>query len=196
MLLFWETNGMAWMPTEFARLLGNLPTWVLFAVMLIVSLILIFFGRSVIRALAFVIVGLIGAAIGGMLGTQYLVSLGSIGSLVGLLFGFVIGGLIGLLLVPLGIGLAIGYAAYLLTLDVVSNTTAALVVAVIFFIVGAALYKKILTVVTGVAGGFLLFDALSFYVDPTVAAAIAALVTLAGLWINLRHGGREPRPSQ
>ena len=60
---------------------------------------------------------------------------------------------------------------------------------------GAALYKKILTVVTGVAGGSLLFDALGFHVDPTVAAVIAALVTLAGLWINLRHGRREPRPS-
>jgi hypothetical protein len=159
----------------------------LFVLLLIVSLLLIFFGRTVVRALAFLVIGLIGATIGGALAAQYLPSLGSLGGLFGLVLGFIIGGFIGLMLVPVGIGLAVGYSAYLLTLDVVPNTTAAFVVALFFFIAGVFLYRKILTVVTAVAGGFLLFDALSFYVNPTAAAVLAGLVTLVGLWLNFRH---------
>jgi hypothetical protein len=183
-------------PSEFTRLLHGLPTWPLFLVLLVISLLLIFFGRAVVRVLAFLVVGLIGATAGGMLVTHYLPGLGTLGSLLGLLVGFIVGGLIGLLLVPLGIGLVVGYATYLLTLDVVSNKTAALVVAVVFLIIGALLYKKILTIVTAVAGGFLLFDALGFYLSPTFAAAIAVVITVAGLWINLARGRREPVPKQ
>jgi hypothetical protein len=66
------------------------------------------------------------------------------------------------------------------------------VVAVVFLIIGAVLYKKILTIVTAVAGGFLLFDALGFYLSPTLAAVMAVVITVAGLWINLARGRREP----
>jgi len=175
-------------PGQFTHLLHGLPTWPLFLLLLVVSLLLIFYGRTVVRALAFLVVGLIGASIGGMLGAQYLTSLGSAGGVLGLLIGFFAGGLIGLMLVELGIALAVGYAAYLGTLSFVSSTTVALVVGIIFFIVGLVLYKKILTVVTAVGGGFLLYDALSFYVDPTVATIVAVLVTLLGLWYNFRPG--------
>lgn len=181
--------------SEFAHLLGNLPTWPLFIVLLVISLLLIFFGRSLVRALAFLVVGLIGATAGGMLVAEYLPSLGSLGVILGLLVGFILGGIIGLVLLPLGIGVAVGYAAYLLTLNLVGNTTAGLVVAIVFFAVGAVLYKKILMLVTAVAGGFLLYDALGFYLDPTVAAAIAIIVTLAGLLVNLARGRRGPSPS-
>ncbi|MGP8124443.1 MAG: hypothetical protein ACLQEQ_01030 [Nitrososphaerales archaeon] len=184
---------MVSIPTQFTQLLNGLPAWPLFIVLLIVSLLLIFAGRKVVKVLAFLIVGLIGATMGGALGAQYLSSLGWLGSLLGLLIGFVAGGLIGLLMVRVGIGIAVGYAAYLLTLDVVSNTTAALVVGFIFFVVGVVLYNKILTVVTAFAGGFLLYDALTFYIDPTVAAVIAVLVAAVGLWYDFRHGRRGPR---
>jgi hypothetical protein len=173
--------------SQFAQLLNGLPVWPLFVMLLVISLLLIFFGRAVVKVLAFLVVGLIGASLGGMLAAQYLTSLGSLGSLLGLLIGFVVGGLIGLLLVRVGIGLAVGYAAYLLTRDVVSITTAALVVGVIFFLAGVALYNKILTLVTAVAGGFLLYDALRIYFDPIIAAVLAALVTLAGLWLSFRR---------
>ena len=183
---------MVSIPGEFTQLLNGLPAWPLFLVLLVVSLLLIFFGRTVVKALAFLVVGLIGASIGGMLAAQYLSSIGWAGSLLGLLIGFFLGGLIGLLLVRAGIGLAVGYAAYLLTRAAVSNTTAAFVVGVIFFVVGTVLYNKILTLVTAVAGGFLLYDALTFYLDPTVAAVFAVLVTLVGLWIDFGHRRRGP----
>jgi hypothetical protein len=155
--------------------------------MLVVSLLLIFAGRIVVKALAFLVVGLIGASIGGMLGAQYLTSLGSAGSILGVLIGFVAGGLIGLLLVRAGIGLAVGYAAYLLTLDIVSDATVAVVIGIIFFLIGVVLYNKILSLVTAVAGGFLLYDALRLYgLAPTVSTVLAAVVTLAGIWVQYR----------
>jgi len=174
-------------PSQFGHLLNGLPSWPLFILMLVVSLLLIFAGRIVVKALAFLVVGLIGASIGGMLGAQYLTSLGSAGSILGVLIGFVAGGLIGLLLVRAGIGLAVGYAAYLLTLDIVSDATVAVVIGIIFFLIGVVLYNKILSLVTAVAGGFLLYDALRLYgLAPTVSTVLAAVVTLAGIWVQYR----------
>jgi len=100
------------------------------------------------------------------------------------------------LLVHVGIGLAVGYGAYVLTLDIVSSTTAALVVGFVFLIVGLVFYNKILTLITAVAGGLLLYYALRLYgLDPTVSTALAALVTLAGIWVNYRPGRSAGRIS-
>ncbi len=176
---------------QFSQLLNGVPSWPLIAAMLIVSLLLIFAGRKVVKVLAFLVVGLIGASIGGVFAAQYLTSLGSLGTLLGVLIGFVAGGLIGLLLVRVGIGLAVGYAAYLLTLDLVSSTVAAFVVGFVFFVVGWLLYNKILSLVTAVAGGFLFYDALRLYgLDPTVSKVLAVLVTLIGIWLSLGYRRR------
>jgi hypothetical protein len=180
---------------QFKHLLNGLPAWPLVIIMLVVSLLLIFAGRKVIKALAFLIVGFAGASIGGILGAEYLTSLGIFGRILGVLIGFLVGGLIGIALVALGIGVVVGYGAYLLTMDIVSNTTAALVVGIVFFIVGLALYNKILSLVTAVTGGILFYDALALYgLNPIASAILAALVTLAGILVQerLRREMSEP----
>ncbi|MGD0145425.1 MAG: hypothetical protein ABSB53_01035 [Nitrososphaerales archaeon] len=182
---------MASITDQFSQLLKGVPSWPLIIAMLVVSLLLIFAGRKVIKALAFLVVGLIGSSIGGMFAAHYLTSLGSFGTVLGVLIGFVAGGLIGLLLVRVGIGLAVAYAAYLVTVDIVSSTVAAFVVGFVFFVVGWILYNKILSLVTALAGGFLLYDALRLYgLNPTVSTILAVLVTLAGIWVNFRHRRR------
>ena len=182
---------MVSIPSQFAHLLNGVPSWPMIAAMLVVSLLLIFAGKKVIKALAFLVVGLIGASVGGMFAAQYLTSLGTFGTILGVLIGFFAGGLIGLLLVRVGIGLAVGYAAYLLTADIVSSATVAVVVGIVFFMVGWLLYNKILPLVTAVAGGFLLYDALRLYgLEPTVSTVLAVLVTLVGVWVNFRHRRR------
>ncbi len=187
-------HHMISIPNQLAPLLSTVPEWALLLSMLIASLVLIFAGRTVVKVLAFLVVGLIGASIGGMLGAQYVVGFGSLGALLGILLGFVLGGLLGVTLVAVGIGLAIGYAAYLLTLGFVSSTTTALIVGAVFFIVGVALYGKILGLVTAVAGGLLLFDFLTMYgLGPTLSTILAAAVTLAGIWVQ---GGFRRKTSQ
>jgi len=179
--------------SQFTQLLHGLPAWPLVIAMVIVALLLIFAGRAVVKIFAFLVVGLIGASIGGMLGAQYLSSLGWVGTLLGALMGFFLGGLIGVALVAFGIGLAVGYGAYLLTLDLIHSSPAAIVVGFVFFVIGLVLYNKILSLVTAVAGGFLLYDALRLYgIDPTLSAVLAVLVTVAGIWIHLRSR-RVPR---
>jgi hypothetical protein len=160
--------------------------------LLIVALILIFAGRKVIKILAFLVVGLIGASIGGALVAQYLAGAGSLGTLLGVLLGFVIGGLLGVMLLAAGIGLAIGYAAYVLTAGFVSGTTIPLIVGFVFFIVGLALHNKVLGFVTALAGGLLLFDVLQLYgLDPIVSVVVAGAATLAGIWVQEGLGRRK-----
>lgn len=186
---------MVSIPSQFTQLLNGLPAWPLFLVLLVISLLLIFAGRQVVKALAFLVVGLIGASIGGSLAAQYLTSLGWLGSLLGILIGFFAGGLLGLLIVRLGIGLAVGYAAYILTVDVVSSTIAGLVVGFIFFLIGVVLYNKILTLVTALAGGFILFTALNFYITPLASAALAIIITIVGLWVDFGRRKRRVKTS-
>ncbi len=169
-----------------------LPPTLLALLLAILALLLIFEGRKVVKVLAFLIVGLIGLSIGGALGAKYLSSLGTTGKVLGALVGFFAGGLIGVLLVALGIGLVVGYGAYLLTIDIISNSTAAIVVGVIFFIIGLVLYNKILTFVTAVAGAFLLYDALVLFgLGPLIALVLAAIVFAIGIWHDLRSRRRN-----
>jgi len=168
-------------------MLHGAPAWPLVLAMIIASLLLIFAGRAVVKIFAFLVVGLVGASIGGMLGAQYLSSLGDLGTILGALMGFFVGGLIGVALVAFGIGLAVGYGAYLLIMDLVSNSTAAILVGFVFFVIGLIMYNKILPLVTAVAGGFLMYDALNLLgLNSTLSAILAALVTIAGIWIHLR----------
>ncbi len=176
-----------------------LPPLLLALVMAIVALLLIFEGRKVVKALAFLIVGLIGLSIGGALGGQYLSSLGATtGTILGALMGFFAGGLIGLLLVALGIALVVGYGAYLLTLDLISNSIVAIVVGIVFFIIAVAFYNKILTFVTAVAGAFLLYDALILFgLGPFFSLVLAVLAFGVGIWYDFdrrRKSVVQPRP--
>ncbi len=170
-----------------------LPEWALVLALLGVSLALIFAGKTVAKVLAFVAVGIVGAAIGGTLGLQYL---GAGGNLVGEVLGFVLGGLTGILLIALGIGLLVGYAAYLLALGFAMSHTTAFIVGVIFFVVGVALSGEILLAVTAVAGGLLLFDVLrSSGLGLAFSTLLAAGVTLAGLWVQYSAGRDGVRPT-
>jgi hypothetical protein len=168
-----------------AVLQGQVPAWLPLLALLAVSLVLIFAGRSVVKVIAFFVVGLIGAAIGGALAAQFLAGAGDLGTLLGVLLGFAIGGLIGVVLVMIGIGVVLGYGAYAVTQQFVSGNIIPLIVGFVFFIVGIALYNKILGVVTALAGGFLLFDVLIGYgAGSTLSIVVAAALTLAGVWVQ------------
>lgn len=184
------------LPNQLAPVTSAVPAWALLLSMLIVSMILIFAGRTVVKAVAFLVVGLIGASIGGTLAAQYLVGSGNLGTLLGFLLGFAIGGLVGVLLVSVGIGLAIGYGAYVLATTFVSGATIPLVVGIAFFIIGVAFYNRILSLVTAVAGGILFFDVLQLYgLDSTLAIVLAAGATLAGIWVQEDLGKRRATPT-
>jgi hypothetical protein len=168
-----------------APLQAQVPAWLPLLALLAVSLVLIFAGRSVVKVIAFFVVGLVGASIGGTLAAQYLAGSGDLGALLGIILGFVIGGMIGVVLVMVGIGVVLGYGAYVLTGEFVSGNIIPLVVGFVFFLVGIALYDRILSLVTALAGGFLLFDVLTAYgVGSTLSIVIAIALTIAGIWVQ------------
>jgi len=187
-----EAKTMMYIPHQLAPLLSPVPATALLLAMLVVSLILIFAGRTVVKVIAFLAVGLVGASIGGALAAQYLVGSGSLGVLLGVILGFVVGGLFGVVAVMLGIGVVLGYGAYLLTQQFVSGEIIPLVVGVVFFVLGIALYDSILGLVTAVAGAFLLFDVLTAYgMDPTLSLVLAGAAALAGIWVQEGLGQKK-----
>ena len=176
-----------------APFLTQFPVWLMPLALLGVALVLIFAGSTLVKLVTFLVVGTAGAVFGAALAAQYLTPDWSI---LGIILGFVIGGLLGVALIPLGIGLVVGYAAYLLALDLALSTTLSLIAGVAFFIVGLALSGKILTVVTAVAGGMLLFNALSIFgLGLMPATVIAAGTTILGLWVQLAPTRRVTQPA-
>jgi hypothetical protein len=177
-------------PNQLEPFLKTVPAWAILLVLAAVSLVLIFEGKAVVKVIAFLIVGLIGAAAGGTLAAYYLTSLGNVGPLLGIIIGFIVGGLIGVALVAVGIGLAVGYAVYVLALDF-SSATIALIVGAVFFVLAVVLYGKILTLVTALAGGLLLYDVLRYAgLSPAISTILVAPVTLVGIWVNYRPARR------
>ncbi len=161
----------------------------LFAIILLfVSLGLIFDGRHIIKGLAFLVVGVAGAAFGLAVGTLLL---GVIGAVIGGVVGFLIGGVVGLLLVDLGMGLALGYFGYLATRELTGVLVLAIVVGIILFFVGLAISSKLLELVTSVLGGVVLYGVLvSFGVPPLVSAIVSLVLAVAGFAAQLRRRRR------
>ena len=181
-------------PHTLQPVLGYFPAQLLLLALLGASLVLIFAGRTLAKVVAFLAVGLVGAALGGTLTAQYLPPMWGV---FGALLGFVMGGILGVALLPLGVGLALGYAGYVVALGFALGSTMALVVGVVFFVVGAILSNRILSVTTAVIGGLLLFDVLTRYIglSSTIATVVAAFVTFVGLWVQLapgRHPSQQP----
>ena len=181
-------------PSSMIPEMAHVPADLLFLTLLVVSLALIFAGGTLAKVVAFLVMGLVGAVLGGVVVAQYI---SPQWDLVGILFGFIIGGLLGVVLLPLGVGLVVGYAAYIVTLGFGLSSTAALVAGFLFFIIGLVLSSKILVVITAVGGGFLLFNVLAYFgFDPLASAFVTAALTLAGLWVQMASRRRmAPKPA-
>lgn len=157
-------------------------------VLMVIALGLMFAGRSVIKGLAFLIVGLAGAGFGLALGG---VALGVIGSIIGGILGFIVGGLIGILLVQVGLGAALGYFGYLVIRYLAHSFALAVVAGVVLFFVGLALATKLLELVTAAIGGVVLYGVLIFFgAAPVIAAAVSLILAVAGFTVQ-RNGRRQ-----
>lgn len=154
-----------------------------FAVILLgLSLVLMFYGKSVIKGLSFLVVGFAGAAFGVASGGLLL---GPIGAIIGAVVGFLVGGLIGLLLVHIGMGLALGYFGYLATRDLTHFFFLAVAVGVILFFVGLAISSKLLELVTAVLGGVIMYSVLVFFSgSPILSGVVSVVLAAAGFYVQ------------
>ena len=143
---------------------------------------LIFFGRRVIKAVAFILGGLAGAYFGGILGAAFP---GSFGTLVAEVIGFLLGGFLGMSFLSFAIGLGLGYAGYAITQAILGSTLASLSIGLVLFVVGMILAGKILHLVSEIFGGFLLLNVLTFMGLPLEVALVAVIILSSlGLWVQ------------
>ncbi len=165
--------------------------------LLAVSLLLIFFGRRVIKVVTFVLGGFIGAYFGGTLGAFFLSSLGAI---LGEIAGFLLGGLLSLAFLSLAIGFGLGYSGYAITQLMLGATIPSLIVGVVLFVLGVILSGRILTLVSVFIGSFLLLNALAFTgLQLPLAIVVVSALAILGLWIqneSIRRGIQKQRPQQ
>lgn len=161
-----------------------------FAIILtLVALGLMFAGRSIIKGLAFLVVGLAGAAFGAALGGHFL---GVVGTVLGGILGFLVGGVIGVWLVELGIGLALGYFAYLAARYLTHSLLLAVGVGIVLFFVGLAISSRLLELATAILGGIVLCGVLIFFGVPPLESEVLSFV-LAALGLYVQWSGRRRR---
>jgi len=151
-------------------------------ILLVVSLGLMFAGRSLIKGLSFLVVGLAGAAAGLAAGGLLL---GWIGAAVGAVVGFIVGGMIGVLLLHVGMGLALGYFGFLATRDLSHSFVVAVAVGIVLFFVGVAVANKLMELVTAVIGGVILYEVLLFFaLAPLYAGLVSLILAAAGFYVQ------------
>lgn len=173
----------------FPHILSGFGGAVFAIIFLALSLILMFYGRSAAKALAFLVAGLAGAAFGLAAGGLLL---GVIGAVFGGLAGFVVGGVIGLVLVHIGMGLALGYFGYLAIRDLTHVIAFAVVVGIFLFLVGVAISSKLLELVTAILGGVILYGVMVFFgVPPLYAAAVSFALAAAGFFVQQTNRRRN-----
>lgn len=159
------------------------------AILAVVALGLMFAGRSIIKGLAFLVVGLGGAAIGLAAGGTFL---GPIGAIAGGVVGFILGGLVGVTLLEVGMGLALGYFGYLAAHYLLHSFLLAVGIGIVLFFVGVALATKLLELVTAALGGLVLYGVLIFFgVTPLYSAVVSLVLAVAGFYVQQNKRRRE-----
>src|SRR5712691_7216655 len=132
---------------------SGLATPIFLVALLLAALFLIFFGRRVIKVVAFILGGLAGAYFGGILGAAFL---GSFCTLVAEVICFLLGGCLGMSFLSFAIGLGLGYAGYAITQSILGSTLASISVVLVLFVVGMILAGKILSLVSVIFVGFII----------------------------------------
>lgn len=175
----------------FPHALSGFGALVYAVVLALIALALMFAGRRVIKGLAFLVVGLAGAAFGVAAGGAVL---GIVGSVFGAVIGFLVGGAIGLFLVSIGMGLALGYFAYLATDFLTHSHIFAVFVGIVLFVVGLAISGKLLGVVTAALGGIIFYNVLIYFgISSLEAGLLAFVIALAGYLVQ-RSSAERHRP--
>ena len=149
------------------------------------GLALTFLGKKLVKAIAFIIGGLIGALLALMISPLFL---SPPFTYLAALIGFVVLGLISYFLLPFGGGVIAGLATFLLLKGVVGLLMAALIALIVLIIV-VILFNKILTVGTAFAGSLVTLAGLSqlgLTLPSVIQLIILILLTVLGSIVQFK----------
>jgi len=153
----------------------------------ILAFLLIFAGKTVVKAVIFIVTGFIASGFAVMLTQLYGINLPLTVILV--LAMFIIGGLVGLFLLPLGIGLSLGVIGYSIASTLQSSFIIALLIGMIMFVLGVTLAEKIIIALSAVLGAFILITAAIELGIPLPISILGAIILAAiGIVIQIREG--------
>lgn len=148
-------------------------------VVLSLSLMMIFVGSRLIQWLSFVIVGLIGAFVGTVIGNLYM---GPIGGVLGFVGGFVLGGVSTVLLLPAAMGIALGFVGYAIAQTLVGIVFVPPMVGLVGFAYGFLLTDILLPAISAAVGGGLLLElGLTQSLPPAEALLFTLVMSAAGV---------------
>jgi hypothetical protein len=176
----------------FRDLVPPLGGTVIVIAMLVLGIALLFAGKSLVKAIVFIVAGLFGALIGASIGA----ALGPLGIVLGAIGGFIVAGLLGYFLLHVGIGLGLGFLAFATTRSYTGGLIIPLVIAVVFFVIGVILTDQILELATALLGGFLIYEvAILFNVPDLIAVLGAGVLVVLGFWVQHKRQPRKPEPT-
>ncbi len=151
---------------------------------LVLGVLLILFGRQLVKFGAFVAAGSVGAYLvwrflgGGLSGLL---------AMAVLLLGFAAFGLLGLVLLRVGVGVTAGVLAYLIVSSLGLQWFHALVVSLLAFSLALLWHAQTLALLTAMIGGFLVHNGLSWLpIDQGLVVMIVAGLVALGLWFQIR----------
>ena len=153
--------------------------------LIVLGLALTFLGKKLVKAIAFIVGGLIGALLALMLAPLFV---SPPLTYLAALIGFIVLGLIFYLLLPFGGGVIAGLAAFFLLKGLVGFLMAALI-ALIVLIVVIILFDKILAVGSAFAGSIVVLAGLSqlgLAFLPAIQLIILLLLTVLGSIVQLK----------
>ena len=153
--------------------------------MIVLGLALTFLGKKLVKGVAFIVGGLIGALLALMLAPLFV---SPPLTYLAALIGFIVLGLIFYLLLPFGGGVIAGLAAFFLLKGLVGFLMAALI-GLIVLIVVIILFDKILAVGSAFAGSIVVLAGLSqlgLALLPAIQLIILLLLTVLGSIVQLK----------
>ncbi|MEM4021795.1 MAG: hypothetical protein QXI18_05430 [Nitrososphaerota archaeon] len=154
-------------------------------ILIILGLVVAFFGRKLAKILFFLIGGLIGAFLALLVSWEFIQPPYTY---LAAAAGFVILGLIFLLLMRFGAGILAGFATFLLLRGVI-GVLLAFVLALVALIIVIALFDKILSVITAFVGSLVFVVGLTRAGIPLPGAlqlVIIAVITILGSIVQLK----------
>ncbi len=147
-------------------------------------MLLILFGRQLVKFGAFVAAGSVGAyLVWRFLGSE----LSGLLVMAVLLLGFAAFGLLGLVLLRAGVGVTAGVLAYLIVSSLGLQWFYALVISLLAFSLALLWHAQTLALLTAMIGGLLVHNGLSWLpIDQGLVVMIVAGLVALGLWFQIR----------
>jgi len=166
-------------------LLGGEVALISGLMLIILGLVVAFFGRKLAKIVFFLVGGIIGALLALLISPMFI---SPPYSYIAAVVGFVIVGLIFFLLMRFGAGIVAGLAAFMLLRGIV-DVLLAIIIALIVLIIVIVLFDKVLSIITAFVGSLIFMTGLQqagASLPVFLQIIIIAVITILGSIVQLR----------